>query len=229
MADLRERPAGLDPDVYVDTSSPRGLREARVAELVQEHACLGGDSHGVFEVCPRLRVEVDAQLVRMVDVVAANGPRVKRDRAHLSGPTDDRYLGGTDLIRVATRRELDPRGLHVVRRSLWNALLVEGVAAALLTRRDDDPRMHALRPALERRRPPLDRAHDAVTNGKVVLDDVELGDRACALGLGEDHAIGAGHAQIAPAGVDDHRVGCGHARSSTAPARPERPASRGWA
>jgi hypothetical protein len=121
--------------------------------------------HRVFEVRARLWVEVDSQLVRMVDVVAANRPRVKRDRAHLSGPTYDRYLGGTDLIRVATRRELDPRGLHVVRRSLWNALLVKGVAAALLPRRDDDARVHALRPALERGRALLERAHDAVADG----------------------------------------------------------------
>ena len=79
----------------------------------------------------------------------------------------------------------------------------------------DDARVHALRPALERRRPPLERAHDAVLDGEVVLDDVELGDRARALGLREDHAIGAGHAQIAPAGVDDRGLGRGHARSST--------------
>ena len=78
------------------------------------------------------------------------------------------------------------------------------------------PGMHALRPALERRRPPLERAHDAVLDGEVVLDDVELGDRARALGRREDHAIGAGHAQIAPTGVDDRGLGRGHARSSTA-------------
>src|SRR2546430_4516825 len=113
----------------------------------------------------------------MVDVVAANGPRMKRDRAHLRGPADDGHLGGTDLIRVTTRRELDPPGLHVVRRPTWNALLEEGVAAALLTCREDDARVHPLRPALERRRPPLERPHDAVPDGEVVVDDVELGDR----------------------------------------------------
>src|ERR687891_113150 len=101
-----------------DTPAPRGLREAGVAELVQEHARLGGDAHGVVEVRARLRVQVEAQLVRMVDVVAANRPRMKRDRAHLGRPGDDGHLRGTDLIRASTRRELDPRGLHVVRSSL---------------------------------------------------------------------------------------------------------------
>ena len=64
----------------------------------------------------------------------------------------------------------------------------------------------------------VERAHDAVLDGEVVLDDVELGDRGRALGRGEDHAIGAGHAQVAPAGLDDRGVGPGHARSSTATA-----------
>src|SRR4051812_40764742 len=113
----------------------------------------------------------------MVDVVTANRPRMKCDRAHLGGPADDGHLRGTDLIRVATRRELDPRGLHVLRSSPWYPFLKEGVAAALLARREDDARVHALRPALERRRPPPERAHDAVLDCEVVLDHVELGDR----------------------------------------------------
>ena len=57
----------------------------------------------------------------------------------------------------------------------------------------------------------VERAHDAVLDGEVVLDDVELGDRGRALGRREDHAIGAGHAQIAPTGVDDRGFGRGHA------------------
>src|SRR5436190_1598256 len=143
MTNVGERPAALDPDVYVDAPASRGLREAGVAKLVQQRACLGGDAHGVCEVGARLRVEVDAQFVWMVDVVGANRPRVKCDRSHLGSPADDGHLRGTDLIRVTTRRELDARGLHVVRSSSWNAFLKEGVAAALLARREDDARVHA--------------------------------------------------------------------------------------
>src|SRR5436190_24097656 len=159
MANIREGPAARDSDVYVYASASRGLRETRVAKLIQKHPCLSGDAHGVGEVRAWLRVQVDAQFVWMVDVVAANRPRVKRDRAHLGRPADDGHLRGTDLIRVTTRRELDARGLHVVRSSSWNAFLKEGVAAALLARREDDARVHALGPATERRRPPPDRAH----------------------------------------------------------------------
>ena len=166
----------------------------------------------------------------MVDVVAAHRPRVEGDRAHLRRPGDDRDLGGADLVGVAPRRELDPRGLHVVRRALRDALLEEGVAAALLARRQDDVRMHALRPALERRRPPRERAHDAVLDGDVVLDDVELRDRGRALRRGEDHAVGAAHAHLPPTGVDGRALARGHAevlRERAPTCRPADPAPVG--
>jgi hypothetical protein len=114
----------------------------------------------------------------MVDIVAANGPRMKCECPHLRRPSDNGQLRGTDLIGVPTRRELDPCGLHVVGGPAWDALLVEGVATTLLARRQDDAGMHALRPALERRWPPLESAHDAVADGEEVLDDVELGEGA---------------------------------------------------
>src|SRR5215208_8023813 len=110
----------------------------------------------------------------MVHVLAADGPRVKRDRAHLRRPSHYGDLRGTDLIRVATRGERDPRRLHVVGRPTRNALLEEGVAATLLARREDDAGVHTLRPALERGRPPIERPHDPLLNGEVVVDDVEL-------------------------------------------------------
>src|SRR5687768_4774363 len=100
MADVREGPAWLDPDVYVYTSTSRCLRETGVAKLVQKHACLCGDPHGVGEVRAFLGIQIDAKLVRMVDVVAANRPRMKCDGAHLGRPADNGDLRGTDLIRV---------------------------------------------------------------------------------------------------------------------------------
>ena len=93
VADVGERPARLDPDVDVDAAAARGLGEAGVAELASSSRAVGGDPHGVGEVGARLRVEVEAQLVGMVDVVAADGPRVERDRAHLRRPADDGDLG----------------------------------------------------------------------------------------------------------------------------------------
>ena len=162
VADVGERPARLDPHVDVDAAAAGGLREADVAELVEQRPRLAGDPHGVVEVGARLRVEVEAQLVRMVDVVAAHGPRVKRDRPHLRRPADHRNLGRADLVGVTARRELDARGLDVLGGALGDPLLEERVAAAPLARGEHDPGMHALGPALERRRPAPQRAHDPV-------------------------------------------------------------------
>src|SRR3954451_4572272 len=105
----------------------------------------------------------------MVDVVLPYGPRVERDGAHLRGPADDGHLRGADLVGVAARGELDARGLHVVGGAARDALLEERVAAALLAGRDHDAGMDALRPPLEGRRPPRERAHDAVADREVVL------------------------------------------------------------
>ena len=118
VAHVGEGPARLDPHVDVHAAAARGLREARVAELVQQRPRLGGDPHGVGEVGARLRVEVDAQLVGMVDVGVAHRPGVERDRPHLRRPADDRHLGRADLVGVAAGGELDPRGLDVVGRAL---------------------------------------------------------------------------------------------------------------
>ena len=71
----------------------------------------------------------------MVDILAADRPRVKRDRPHLRRPPHDRHLRRADLIGVAARRKLDPSGLHVLRRAARDALLEEGIPAAFFARR----------------------------------------------------------------------------------------------
>src|SRR5437588_5913625 len=113
----------------------------------------------------------------MVHVVIANGPWVEGDRAHLRRPPDHRHLGGTDLVGVPPRGELDPRGLHVVWSAPRDTFLKERIAAALLTGREDDARMYSLRPPLERRGAAIERSHDSVVDSEVVVDDVELRER----------------------------------------------------
>src|SRR5664279_4843581 len=58
-------------------------------------------NHRVTEVRPGLWIEVEPQLVRVINVVVADGPRVERDRVHLGRPRDDRDLGRTHLVRGA--------------------------------------------------------------------------------------------------------------------------------
>src|SRR5215218_3577435 len=123
MADVRERPARLDADVDVDAAAARGLREAGIAQLGEQLARHAGDSDGVVEIGAGLRGEIEAQLVGVVHVLAAYRPWVEGDRAHLCRPADDGDLGRADLVRVTAGRELDPRGLDVIRRPLRDALL----------------------------------------------------------------------------------------------------------
>ena len=206
MTDVGERPARLDPHVDVDAAPARGLREAPVSELAQQLPRLPRDLDGIVEVGARLGVEVDPKLVGVVDVGAANGPRVEGERAHVRAPRHDAELGGADLIRVAPGGELDPRGLDPVRGALRDPLLVEGVAHMALSRRDGHPLVDSLRPALERGRPLPERAHDPVPDRHVVLGDLELGDVARSLRRREDHPVGARDPHLAPIRLDHGRV-----------------------
>src|SRR5205085_610155 len=144
VADIRERPPRLESHVDVDPATARGLREPSVAKLAEQRAGLGGDADRVLEVGPGLRVEVESQFVGMVDVVASDGPGVKGDCPHLCRPPDDCDLGGANLVCGAAGRGLNLGCLHVVGRAARNALLEEGVTAALLAGREHDPGMYAL-------------------------------------------------------------------------------------
>ena len=210
MADVGERPARLDPDVDVHAAPPGGLRVAGVAEFLEQPPGLARGYHRVSEVRAGLRVEIEPQLVRMIDVIGAYRPRVKRDRVHLRRPADDRDLGRTHLVSGTAGGELDAGGLDVVRRALRDPLLKEGVSPALLPGREDHAIVDTLRPALERRRPTLERPHDPVLHRDVVAHDIELGDRRCAVGRGEDDPVWARDAQLAAPGVDRRRIARGH-------------------
>ena len=140
----------------------------------------------------------------------ADGPRTKRDRVHLRRPRDHRDLGWTHLVGDATGGELDPRRPDVCGSTLGDPLLEERIAASLLTRREDHPGVNALGPALERRRAAIQRPHDSVPDGDVVLDDVELGDRRCPVGRREDDPIGTRDPHLPATGVDRRGVARGH-------------------
>ena len=183
---------------------PEVFGEAHAAKLLEQRLGRCGHPGRVRVVGAGLRVEIEAQLVRVIDVRAAHRPWVEGDRAHLRRPADHGDFGRADLVSVTPGGECDRCLLHVLGGALGNALLVEGVALAALPGRQDHARVDPFWPAFERGGSPQERAHDAVADRQVVAHDVELGDGSGALGGREDHAIGIGHAQIAPAGVDDH-------------------------
>ena len=154
------------PEVFGWPSIPSSCSSAR---------SLARHPDRVGEVGPRLRVEVDPQLVGLVDVRAANRPRVERQRAQVRAVRDHRELGRADLVGGAAAGEGDRRGLHVVGRPLRNPLLVERVAPVVRPggelRALEDP----ARPALQGGRPIPQRTQDAVADGQEVLHHVEFG------------------------------------------------------
>src|SRR5437764_41624 len=79
VADLSERPARRNPNVDMDTPATGGFWKARVAKVREQCPRCSGDTHGVREVGTGLWVEIEAQLVRMVNVIATDWPRMKRD------------------------------------------------------------------------------------------------------------------------------------------------------
>ncbi len=72
---------------------------AQVAVLVQDLAQLMGGAHGVVVVRAGLWVEVDAELVGVVDVVAAQAHGVEGEGAVLRGPHHLADLGISSAVR----------------------------------------------------------------------------------------------------------------------------------
>ena len=145
----------------------------------------------------------------MVDVVAADRPRVEGDRAHLRGPGDDGDLGRADLVRAAARGKLDPRGL--ARTPAPRAGCASERTRRRRPSRASTGRCRGARPSASARASSAarERAHDAVADRQVVLHDVELRDLGRAL-AGSGRSRGRGSTRAPP----------GH--------RPRRPWRRTW-
>ena len=103
-ADDRELPVRLDPAEDVDAAVPRRLGPARVADLVEHLAHERSDLLAVAKRRPRLRIDVDAQLVRMLGVAAPRRPRVEVDDGEVRRPDHLRELGDAELVGVTARR-----------------------------------------------------------------------------------------------------------------------------
>jgi hypothetical protein len=136
------------------------------------------------------RVEVDAQLVGVIEVVATDGPRVPVDHPEVDAPHEVRGVVGHELARVAPAGERDGRRLQPLGRAVRHALLKERLS------------VDAVDPALHHGRPVAQAAHDGVGALDVVVDEVELGQAA----LGEERLARVAHAHLAPGDVDRRGV-----------------------
>ena len=194
-AHLGEVPAAFRAHVDVDAARAARLREAAHPVLVEHVAHRHRDlAHGLPADALR-RVEVDAQLVRMVEVVAAHRPRVPVDVVEVRRPDEVRGVDGHELRRASPGREMHGRRLQPRRRVL-DALVEEEVAG------------DALVPALEHGRALTQAEQHRVGDRHVVLDQFELRDRRPPVVRGEHLLGGARHADVDPGGFDRRLILC---------------------
>ena len=146
----------------MDAAVAGGLRPTGEAELLERLPHERRDLLPLREARARLRVDVDAKLVRVLDVAPPRRPGMEVDRAEVGRPRDVRELGHAQLVGGATGREGDGRGLDPVGPVLRHPLLVDRLS------------LGAVRMPLELRRPLAERSHDPVPDGQVVADEVEL-------------------------------------------------------
>src|SRR5256885_605213 len=82
----------------------------------------------VIERHIRLRVEVDAQLVGMIDIVATHRPRIQVDTTQVRCPYDVCDIDRTQLFSAATAWKVHRHGFYPWRTLLWHTLLEEWLA-----------------------------------------------------------------------------------------------------
>ena len=105
-AHLVERPAPLDAHVDVHAARARGLRPADEAEVVQRRV---HDARDLAHLRPRdagHRIEIDAQLVGMIEIVGAHRVRMQLEAREVRHPRERRRVARHDLLRGAAGRKV---------------------------------------------------------------------------------------------------------------------------
>src|SRR4029453_11074458 len=104
---LQEVPPGLDAHVDVDAARAGGLGPANQPETLEHRLHLGGDATHRRELDPRLRIEVHAELVRVVHVAPSYSPRVQVEAAQIHRPDEVRHVHRAQLASAAPTGEGD--------------------------------------------------------------------------------------------------------------------------
>jgi hypothetical protein len=166
--------------------------------VLEDLACDEGDMDDLAPIDPRHRVEVDAQLVGVCEIVGAYRMRIEVDAAEVDGPHQTGGVVEHGLLRRRAGCVLELRDIDVVRAVLLGRPFLE-----------DRFLGDALDEAFEDHRALGDAAQRPGGDGQVVLDQVELGDAD----IRKDDLVGMGdqHLLVADLHVGTLRRGCGHA------------------
>ncbi|SHU16053.1 Uncharacterised protein [Mycobacteroides abscessus subsp. abscessus] len=138
---------------------------------------------------PRHRVQVDAQLVGVVQVIGAHRMRIEIDTAEVDHPGQRRRIGDDGLAGRGPARIVQLRRGDPIRTFFRHALLKHRLLRDAL----DEP--------LQDHRPVAYPAQRPVCDIEVVVDQVALGDAR----VGKDHFIRVRDGDIAPRDLQ-HKV-----------------------
>lgn len=147
----------------MQTGATTGLRETANTQLVQQFPAHVRDIAYSVEWAVRHRVEIDAPLVRLLDLGTTGVPGVELDGRHLYGPDDLGEFGDAEFVGGAfVAREEDAHGVHPLGRAVRQPFLVHLLPG------------DAGGEAVQHARTVAQRPHDAVTDRQVVVDEIEL-------------------------------------------------------
>ena len=180
--DLVEGPATRDPHEDVDAARARRLRPAGQAEIRERLADDGGDLPDLRPLDARNRIEVDAQLVGMVEVLCADRMRMQLEAREVRHPRELGRMPRDHLVGAATRREADRRDLELGGPLGRRPLLEEEGAADTVGIADQ----HAGTTAGAAERPVGDRH---VVLHEIELRDLRVGDQQARRVRDDDGAI----------------------------------------
>src|SRR5690606_4735600 len=159
---LVERPTRLDAHVDVEAALAGRLRPAPKPELVERLPDDASDLPYLRPPDARRRIEIDAQLVRMLEVLGTHGMRMKLEAREIREPDERSRIARHDLFGRSPGREAKLDDVDPVGTLLRGTLLIEECA------------LDAVRIAYEHARASPCGVQRAVGDGQVVAHDVEL-------------------------------------------------------
>src|SRR5690606_35472333 len=122
---LVERPTRLDAHVDVEAALAGRLRPAPKPELVERLPDDASDLPYLRPPDARRRIEIDAQLVRMLEVLGTHGMRMKLEAREIREPDERSRIARHDLFSRSPGREAKLDDVDPVGTLLRGTLLIE--------------------------------------------------------------------------------------------------------
>ena len=159
------------------------LRPAAKPELLEQRLHFHGHATNVVPLHARTRIEIDAQLVGMIEIVGAHRVRMQLDAAEVDDPRQSSGVVDDELLGGAPRGKRQCDGAQPLGPLVRRALLVERLG------------LGAVDESLEDERPIANAGDRARRDGQIVLHELELRE----LGLAREvRLVRIGDLDVAP-------------------------------